>query len=126
MVKVVNKCTGNYVVLDSGSLITFDGRSDVKFEISFSSYTSLTIVLKFTTNPEEKQQTKKIIDKDKTKDPMLILEFINYDDVLEYTLKNPIPLCTYKGMKFYFNLWIHTSSVGDPLKKIDYTIYTEE
>ena len=30
MVKVVNKCTGNYVVLDSGSLITFDGRSDVK------------------------------------------------------------------------------------------------
>lgn len=88
MVKVVNKCTGNYVVLDSGSLITFDGRSDVKFEISFSSYTSLTIVLKFTTNPEEKQQIKKIIDKDKTKDPMLILEFINYDDVLEYTLKN--------------------------------------
>lgn len=126
MVKVVNKCTGNYVVLDSGSLITFDGRSDVKFEISFSSYTSLTIVLKFTTNPEEKQQIKKIIDKDKTKDPMLILEFINYDDVLEYTLKNPILLCTYKEMKFYFNLWIHTSSVGDPLKKIDYTIYTEE
>lgn len=126
MIKVVNKLTGKYVVLDSGSLITFDGRSDARFEISFNSYTSLTIVLKFTTNPKEKQQIKKIIDKDKTKDPMLILEFINYDDVLEYTLKNPILLCTYRWMKFYFNLWIHTSSVGDPLKKIDYTIYTEE
>lgn len=117
---VVNKSSGNYSVLDAGTMLAFNSSSNVELEIVMDSDFSFKLQLLFESNDSKQHDLKSSVNGD-----TVTLTCTNFDNPLGTGTKTPIELGLYQGKKIYFNFWVH--SLGSKTaRKVSYTLYIEK
>lgn len=117
------RISGNYTVVDSGTILTFEKDAGIEIYLKFDSNpkSDLTIKMEFETDDSLERKTKRVSDE---KERLITITFINYHDVIEFCSSSPIHIGTYCKKKLYLNLWIN-SDANNCFKKITYTLYKE-
>lgn len=115
----IEKTSSNHIILDSGSVITFDSTAELSFSCKMDDTFSFSIVLQFESNGDGKQGLKQSISGN-----TITMTCVNFNNPLGTGTTKPIELATFNGKKVYFNFFIH--ALGDnSLRKISYSFYSE-
>lgn len=112
--------TGNYRVLDSGTVFTFDSDSSLEFNMDFNESFQFNLILKF-----ERNNTKKRDIKTEINDNNIILTCVNFDSSLGTGTSKAIELATFNGKKVFFNFWVYSLNEKSN-RKVSYSLYIEK
>lgn len=116
---IIEKSSSNYIILESGSVITYSNENGVLFSIKMDDTFSFDLIIKFTGNGEKQHQLQHNVS-----DNTITLNCVNFDNPLGTGTRKPIELATFNNKKVYINFWVN--ALGDKaLKKISYTFYSE-
>lgn len=111
--------SGNYQVIESGSVITFDANSGVEMVIKPSTFFSFRVIIKFEENGGERDIVKLVDEKSET----ICITCVNFD--LGAGTVEPLELATTGGKKVYFHLWVEKVSANNFIRRVEYTAFRE-
>lgn len=113
----VEKATGSYNVLDSGTFLTYDSNAGASFTIKMDETFSFILNLEF-----ESSEPNESFLKQKVSENTITFTCENFDNSLGIGTKTPIELATFRGKKVYINFWVYM--LGEKaVRKIVYTFY---
>lgn len=111
------KSTGDYTILESNIIYTYDADSDFEIVISPNQDFSFRVILKFVEDGDKKQELKREVN-----DTTIIFSCINFNDAGTGTI-NPLELATAEGKKIYMHFWAFKPV--KTVRKIEYTVMIE-
>ena len=115
----IQKTSSNHIILDSGSVITYDDTAELSFLVQMDETFEFSLVLKFERTDGKKQHIKHNV-----VDNTIELTCVNFDNSLGTGTTKPIQLATFNGKKIYINFWVY--ALGEKsLKKVVYSFYSE-
>ena len=117
---VIEKTSSDYVIVDSGSTITYNGTADITLSIKASDQFSFLVKIIFESS-ENKDQHR--ISKHVSEN-VITLTCHNFDSELGACNADPIPLATVGGKAWYLNLWAYAIKKGSQ-RYVIHTIYRE-
>lgn len=116
---MVEKYTQNYDIIDSGSISSFDSKSNIGFKLKIENQ-QINIVFNFSEDVDtNKLGLKTVVDKDNG----IIIECINFNNPIGAGTVKAIELATVNGKKLYINFNVSKLNNGPHL--INYTFYIE-
>lgn len=116
---VIEKTSADYIIVDSGTAIGYNGKSDITFSIETDDQFSFSVKIVFESNDEKKHLIRKSVTGN-----VITLVCVNFDSEIGACSADPVPLATVEGKNWYLNLWAHTIHNGAQ-RYIVYTIYRE-
>lgn len=111
--------SSNHIILASGSAIAFANTAELTFAIEMDASFSFTLVLKFESTDDGKQDLKNSIDGN-----TITLSCINFNNSLGTGTNRPIELAKFNGKRVYVNFWVYALG-NNALRKVSYTFYSE-
>ena len=116
------KYSKELLILDNGSLISFDDKSDISIKLIFSSDFGFCVSFVFDKDGSNEPKYDMKFDEEKK---TFTIKCINCDNPLGNRTTNPIQLATFQGKKVFLNAWIYSIGKDNICYKIDYCIYKE-
>lgn len=115
----MNIYSGDYRVIESGSVIPFNGNYTTEFQLQLQTDFMIRLQISFEENGGERDIIKKV-DEDE-----MIVEYkcVNFGSGAG-TIE-PLDLATVEGKKVYIHLWAQRLSSKNNTRRIDYTIFSE-
>lgn len=111
--------SGNYKVIDSGTIILYDEKSNVKFLVKPSVKFSFELIIEFEENGGERNLLKKA-----DENPNIItLKCINFGEGAG-TIE-PIELAVVGGKRVSLHLWVKKIADTKYIREMTFTIYIE-
>lgn len=117
---MIKKTSGNYNILDSGSIIAFDKSSNICFDLDLNESLKFTLTLNFV----EKEKEKPSIASSVTNDA-IVLVCTNFEDEFGVGLIDPIRLAIADDKEVYFRFWVRKIGKSGT-KEVVYTFYVEK
>ena len=116
----LEKFSAGLRILDSGSAITFQADSDMKFALQPAADFSFNVILRFASTPDGEAQTLQEIEGNN-----IIFNCLNYDNAIGTGMLDPLELAQYGGKKIFLNFWVNTHGEG-AIREVAYTFYMEQ
>lgn len=116
----LEKFSAGLRILDSGSAITFQGDSDMKFTLQPAADFSFNVILRFASTPDGEAQTLQEIEGNN-----IIFNCLNYDNAIGTGMLEPLELAQYGGKSIFLNFWVNTHGEG-AMREVVYTFYMEQ
>lgn len=116
---ITKKSTGNFEILESGNVITYEEKSDLSFDIEMNKDFKFSLLIKFST--DEKKNHKITAH---TLNSTITLVCTNFDNAFGTGLTKPVELATFNNKKVFFMFWVRRLAGNGP-KEISYTFYIE-
>lgn len=118
-----NIYSGAYELIDSNSVLYFEGDSILEIEEVFNSSFKLSLRI-----INEKDDSGKHSLQFKVNAETNVIEYkcVNFDNALGTGTVKPLEICTIEGKKVYFHFWIYAMG-GDngKVRKLDYSVWKE-
>lgn len=114
-----NKSSGNYEIIDAGSLFMFDSNSNLKISVKCSESFNFNILFNFIKTEAKNSNLRANI-----AGSNIVFVCENFDNVLGSGPVKAIELATHEGKKLYIMFYIYALGQGDT-KKLDYNIFRE-
>lgn len=111
--------SGNYKIIDSGNIITFDENSGVDLIIKPNATFSFKVSINFEENDGERDIIKAVDEKNNE----IKIKCINFG--LGAGTIEPLELATSKGKKVFFHLWVEKIAANKYIRSIQYTVFVE-
>lgn len=111
--------SGNYEIINSGTVLLCGKDPDLLIEMSFSSGFKMNLKLLFIEDDTKKQELNTKIEKD-----TLIINSINFNNSLGTGMSSPISVATVDGRKVYLHMWSYLLS--ETTRKVEYTVLWEK
>ena len=127
MIKIIESLSDNYVILDSGSIITFSCNSSTTFLIRINQSANLNdvsevkVVIKFEEDGTKEKKLKKDFDEDSN---CIFITCTNFNNNFGSGTVEAVKLFSYSGKAVYINFWVFLLGATQ-LKRIDYCFYME-
>lgn len=109
--------SNKYEIVDSGSIMTFDSKSDISLDVKCDPTFSFTVKFVFRSTGNNEHKITPSVDGN-----IITFECIDCNNSIGIGTVDPIDLANYDGKKIYINFWVYDLGSGS-LKKIDYTVY---
>ena len=117
---MLEKFSAGLKILDSGSALTFQGDSDMRFELQVAADFAFNVILRFASTPDKEAQTLQEIE-----GKNIIFNCLNYDNSIGTGMLEPLELAQYGGKRICFNFWVNTHGEG-AMRETAYTFYMEQ
>lgn len=115
----ITKSSSNHEILDSGSIILFDGDAELELSIKMDDSFQFGVILRFESTNDGKQNLTSDVNDNK-----ITLSCINFNNILGTGTRQPIELAQFQGKRVYMHFWVY--ALGDTsLRRIAYTFYME-
>jgi len=115
----IKKYSGNFEVIDSGTLLAYSGYSDIEFDVQMNEEFAFILVFKFASDGKSEHHLKSQVDDNK-----ITITCINFDNTLGTGTSRPIELAVFEGKKIFINFWVY--GLGKKTaREFSYTIYKE-
>ena len=111
--------SGNYKIIDTGNIITFDENSGLSIIIKPSMTFSFKLLIDFEENDGERAIVKEVNEKDKEVN-IRCINFKTGAGTIE-----PLELATSAGKKVFLHLWVEKIAASKYIRSIQYTVYIE-
>lgn len=118
----IDKLSGGYHILESGSILTYSGTDDIVFRLKMDKTFKFQVVLKFEEKEKDDQQLKFNTDSQQN---IITITCVNFNNLLGTGIKKPIELATFNNKKVFINFCIYAT--GDEIpRKVTYTFYIQK
>ena len=115
----IEKTTSDYLIIDSGAVITYSGKSDLTLSIKTDNDFSFSIEIKFVSTNDKVHKIERNVSGN-----LLTLTCVNFDNPLGTGTAEPLDIATVSGKKLYLNLWAYALGAGAQ-RYVVYTFYRE-
>lgn len=111
--------SGNYKVIDSGSVITFDSNSGIDMILKIGVAFSVKLKFSFEENGGERSFDKIVDEKSNT----ISIRCINFDAGAGTV--EPIRIAAVGGKSVYLHFWVEKLSANNYIRKLEYAAFIE-
>ncbi len=120
---IINKsvCSSNFEVLDSGSVISYDGSSDIVMSYELKDFL-FCLKMTFGDDADNKDPHYKVEPGD---DDTVHFRLYNFNNILGSGNTDAIRLAIYEGKGIFFRFWVTRLGERGTLR-VDYTLYKEK
>lgn len=107
--------TDNYKIVDSGTVLLFNGNSDMKIELVTNSDFKFSIIIQFINDDQQNKALKKEV-----MENTIIFKCVNFNSMGTGTTE-PISIATVDNKEWLIHLWSDITGNGGP-RKVEYSI----
>lgn len=111
--------SGKYKIIETGSVIPFDGDTDVEFLITTTLDFTFTLKLVFEENGKERDIEKAVDEKEN----VISFRCLNFGAGAGTT--EPLELATVSGKRVLLHFWTQRMTEKKNIRRIDYTVFLE-
>ena len=117
----IEKSSSTYLILDSGTAMTFDNQATLQLKLVLDQSFYFTVQILFKKGDGGERELMQSVD---TETNTISLSCKNFDNALGTGTHRPIELATYQNKKIFLHFWVYALGENS-IRKIDYCFYQE-